>query len=96
MKKFIGALAVAVLLATALPSCSTAVRPLGITSNPVGNKCGKAEYWRILYIFGGKADAGIDKAVKTGGITQISHADFVVKNYFMGLVVKYSTNVYGE
>lgn len=96
MRKFFATLAIAALLATALPSCSTSVRPIGVTSNPVGNKCGKAEYWRILYIFGGKANAGIDKAVKTGGITHISHADFIVKNYFLGLATKYSTNVYGE
>lgn len=96
MKKVLLALAITSILSVSLPSCSTAVVPVAATSNPVGNKCGKAKYSRILFFFGGKADGGINKAAKTGGITHISHVDRVVKSYVFGLYTVYTTNVYGE
>ncbi len=96
MKKLFAAIAIASVLSLSLPSCSTAVVPIAATSNPVGNKCGKAKYSRVLWFFGGKADGGINKAAKTGGITHISHVDRVTKHYFFGIYSVYTTNVYGE
>lgn len=96
MKRLFCAIAIVMMLSCALPSCSTSVVPIAATSNPVGNKCGKAKYSRVLWLFGGAADGGINKAVKTGGITHISHVDKVVKSYFFGIYTVYTTNVYGE
>ena len=69
--------------------------PVTATSNPVGNKCGIAKTTRILTIFGGSADCGINKAAKDGGITRISHIDSFEKNY-LGIVTIYGVRVYGE
>lgn len=79
-----------------LASCATTTTPIAATSNPVGNKCGEASCTRILYFFGGSANVGLNKAVKNGGITKISHVDYVRKSCLGGLYTKYTTRVYGE
>lgn len=95
MKKF-KSLALAAISAVMFASCATTTTPITATSNPVGNKCGEASCTRVLYIFGGSSNVGINKAVKNGGITKISHVDYVQRNVLGGLVVKYTTRVYGE
>ena len=92
MKKFLGIFAVCAMIA-GMTSCKSTT-PIAVTSNPVGNKCGVAETTRILYIFGGGDNIGIDKAAKNGGITRISHVDYYSKNY--SFVQKYGVRVYGE
>lgn len=77
-------------------SCSSMTTPIAATSNPVGNKCGVASTTKILGIFGGSSNMGINKAAKLGGITQISHVDFVKKSFLGFLVQTYQTVVYGE
>lgn len=78
----------------AMASCASTT-PVTATSNPVGNKCGIAQTTRILTIFGGSADCGINKAAKNGGITRISHVDAFEKSY-LGIVTVYGVRVYGE
>jgi len=95
MKKF-KSLALAAVSVVMLASCVTTTTPIAATSNPVGNKCGEATCTRVLYIFGGSANVGLNKAVKNGGITKISHVDYVKKDCLFGLVTKYTTRVYGE
>lgn len=92
MKKvFLGLIACGALFMT---SCTT-YTPLTATSNPVGNKCGTASHWNCLFLFSGGNNLGINKAAKTGGISQISHID--VKKYtFLGLYNKTTVLVYGE
>lgn len=91
MKKTIKMLAIASVLT--LASC-TVTRPVAATSNPVGNKCGEAKTIAVFGIGGG--NNGINKAVKNGGITMISHVDNATTRHFMGIVVVNTTRVYGE
>lgn len=96
MKK-IKALALAVVSVAMLASCATTTTPVAATSNPVGNKCGEASCVRVLGIFGGSSNVGLNKAVKNGGITKISHVDYVQKKCLGGfLFSRYTTRVYGE
>ncbi len=91
MKKTMMMLAVAVVLT--LASC-TAVRPIAVTSNPVGNKCGEASVTKVFGI--GSGNNGINAAAKQGGITQISHVDYAITTHLFGLIQTYTTRVYGE
>lgn len=93
MKKFFKAFVAAGMI-FGLASCATTT-PITATSNPVGNKCGVAKTTRILTIFGGSADCGINKAAKNGGITRISHVDAFEKS-FLGIVSTFGVRVYGE
>lgn len=95
MKK-IKVFALAVIATAMFASCATTTTPIAATSNPVGNKCGEASCTRVLYFFGGSSNVGINKAVKNGGITRISHVDFIKKSCLGGLYTKYTTVVYGE
>ena len=89
--------ALAACAAAMFASCSTTTMPISATSNPVGNKCGEASCVRVLGIFGGSANVGLNKAVKNGGITKISHVDYVNKKCIGGLIYsKTTTRVYGE
>ena len=74
-------------------SCA-ATRPIAVTSNPVGNKCGEATTVKILGIFGTSSNNGINAAAKKGGITKISHVDYNTKNYILWSTQ--TTRVYGE
>lgn len=93
MKKTLKTLAAIAVGAVMFASCSTTT-PITATSNPVGNKCGEASSTRVLGMFGGSDNIGINKAAKSAGITRISHVDFVTKNYVF--VQKFTTRVYGE
>ena len=83
----------ACLVAACAISCAS-TRPGAATSNPVGNKVGVAKTTKVLSIFGGKDDMGINTAAKNGGITRISHVDIFTKNYVLWSV--YGVRVYGE
>lgn len=74
-------------------SCST-TRPVAVTSNPVGNKCGEARTVKVFGIGGG--NNGINAAAKKGGITAISHVDYNTTVHFLGIVTVQTTRVYGE
>lgn len=91
MKKFFAF--AAVVASFALTSCTT-ISPLTATSNPVGKKCGEAIAVRYLNIFPFDAEVGIDKAVKNGNITRISHVDYYTKDFI--LWKEFGVRVYGE
>ena len=96
MKK-IKFLVMAAVTAAMFASCSTVTVPISATSNPVGNKCGEASCTRVLGLFGGSNNVGLNKAVKNGGITKISHVDYVKKTCLGGMIFsKTTTRVYGE
>lgn len=92
MKKILK-LGIACVVASCAISCAT-TRPITATSNAVGNKVGVAETTRVLSLFGGKDDVGINTAAKNGGITRISHVDAFQRNYILWSV--YGVRVYGE
>lgn len=91
MKKILK-LAIVCVIASCAVGCSM-TRPIGATSNAVGNKVGIAQTMRVLG-FGGKDDTGINSAAKNGGITRISHIDAFEKSYILWTV--YGVRVYGE
>ena len=93
MKKSLKVLGMSIVATIMFASCATTT-PITATSNPVGNKCGEATATKVLGLFGGSDNIGINKAAKSAGITKISHVDFVTKNYVF--VQKYTTRVYGE
>ena len=92
MKKILK-LGIACVVASCAISCAT-TRPITATSNAVGNKVGVAKTTRVLSLFGGKDDVGINTAAKNGGITRISHVDAFQRNYILWSV--YGVRVYGE
>ena len=73
--------AMAVISAAMLASCSTVTMPISATSNPVGNKCGEASCTRVLMVFGGSSNVGLNKAVKNGGITTCCNYIYIVEFY---------------
>lgn len=92
MKK-IFKLGIVCVIASCAMSCAS-TRPVAATSNAVGNKVGVAQATKVLSLFGGKDDVGINSAAKNGGITRISHVDAFQKNYVLWMV--YGVRVYGE
>lgn len=88
----------AVAICALVSSCATISRPVSATGNSVGSKCGVAKSYLYLGgIWSSKGAAnGIDKAAKNAGITKISHVDSYETSYFLGVVVKQTTKVYGE
>ncbi len=92
MKK-IFKLGFACLIAACAVSCAS-TRPITATSNAVGNKVGVAQATKVLNLFGGKDDVGINTAAKNAGITHISHVDAFTKNYVLWSI--YGVRVYGE
>ena len=80
-----------------LCSCATISRPVAVTTNQFGTKCGEATSMIYLGLFStGGNENGIDKAAKDAGITKISHVDSYTTNYLLGIVQKQTTKVYGE
>lgn len=92
MKK-IFKIGIACIIASCAISCAS-TRPITATSNAVGNKVGIAQTTRVLNLFGGKDDVGINTAAKNGGITRISHVDAFARSYVLWTV--YGVRVYGE
>lgn len=86
--------AVLLILAASMSSCSLTL-PVNATSNPVGNKVGRATATGYLGVLFFGADASIQTAAKNGGITKISTVDIKQTSIF-GLLVTYETIVTGE
>jgi hypothetical protein len=82
-------LAIAMLLSTGCASGAYPV-PGGLYSdlkgprhavdNPTDGKTGKACATNILFLFG-TGDAGINDAMKAGGLTQVTSVDYSYRNY---------------
>ena len=62
---------------------------------PVVEKQGTSECRSILWLFAW-GDAGIQAAVKQGGLKKMSYADKTYQNIFFGLYLSEKTVVYGE
>ncbi len=69
-----------------------------ISSNsPIGPKMGEAKSSIILGLWSSKGEQNnIQEAAKNGGITKVSHVEYIDKSYFMGLVIGHTTRVFGE
>ena len=87
----------AVVLAT-LCSCATINSGAAISSNSaIGPKMGEAKSTYILGMWTSKGEKNnIKEAAKNGGITKISHVEYIDKAVCLGLWVNHTTRVYGE
>lgn len=81
----------AAIFAIAILAACSSTRPICATSNPVGEKVGKATAARILCFIPISADAGIQKAAKNGDITKISTVD--MKTFWIPLLYSSVTTV---
>ena len=90
MKKVFFALGAAALLS----SCSLTL-PVGATSNAVGSKVGTSSGTCYLQTICLDADAGIQSAAKSAGITKISTVDYRRKD-LLGLIVTHECIVTGD
>lgn len=99
MKKKIMTLAAsaAVVVAT-LCSCATINSGAAISSNsPIGPKMGEAKSTLILGLWTSKGQQNnLQKAAANGGITKISHVEYIDKSVCLGLWINHTTRVYGE
>lgn len=93
MKKLIAIAGVAATFA--LTSCSVTI-PVAATSNPVGDKVGRAKTSAIIGLFFDGGDASIQTAAKNGGIKRISTVDFKQSVYLGYLYATYETIITGE
>ena len=64
MKKSLKVLGMSIVATIMFASCATTT-PITATSNPVGNKCGEATATKVLGLFGGSDNIGINKAAKS-------------------------------
>lgn len=80
MKKMIRMAAMAAGLAV-FSGCGM-VQPVAATSHPIGPKTGYAKATTVLGVFHINGDAGILKACRNGGITEISTVERSYANYF--------------
>ena len=99
MKKSILTLAAsAVFAAVMLCSCATINSGAAISSNsPIGEKMGEAKSTIILGLWSSKGkENNLKTAAKNGGITKVSHVEYIDKVVCLGLWVKHTTRVYGE
>lgn len=98
MKKIMTMAASAAFVVASLCSCATINSGAAISSNsPVGQKVGEASSNIILGLWSSQGEQNnLQQAAKNGGITKISHVEYIDKSMFMGIVIKHTTRVYGE
>jgi len=99
MKKQIMTLAaVAAFVVATLSSCATVNCGAAISSNaPIGSKVGEASSNIYLGLWSSKGEQNdLKAAAKNGGITKVSHVEYIDKSIFMGLIIKHTTRVYGD
>ena len=98
MKKIMTLAASAAFVVASLSSCATINSGAAISSNsPVGQKVGEASSNIILGLWSSQGEQNnLQQAAKNGGITKISHVEYIDKSIFLGLVIKHTTRVYGE
>ena len=84
--------------AVMLCSCATINSGAAISSNsPVGTKMGEAKSTIILGLWSSKGEENnLQEAAKNGGISKISHVEYVDKVVCFGLWIEHTTRVYGE
>jgi hypothetical protein len=90
MKNIFLSLCAAILLA----SCSLTL-PVGATSNTIGSKVGTSSGTCYLGVICLDADAGIQSAARSAGITKISTVDYRQKN-MLNLIITHECIVTGE
>lgn len=97
-KAFMTFAASAAVVAATLCSCATVNSGAAISSNsPVGPKMGEAKSTIILGIWSSKGkENNLQKAAQNGGITKISHVEYIDKSVCLGLWINHTTRVYGE
>jgi F0F1-type ATP synthase delta subunit len=98
MKKNFMKFAAAVIAACTLASCATINSGAAISSNSaVGSKMGEAQSTIICGLVSTQGEQNnIKQAAANGGITKISHVEYVDQSIIGGLIIKHTTRVYGE
>ena len=96
--KFMMILASVGVTLTMLCSCVTVNSGAAISSNsPVGPKMGEAKSTIYLGLWSSQGEQNnIQQAAKNGGITKISHVEYVDVSKFFGLIIDHTTRVFGE
>jgi hypothetical protein len=98
MKKMLSMAAAAFLTASLFVSCATINSGAAISSQaPIGSKVGEAKSTIYLGLWSSQGENNdLQKAAKNGGITKISHVEYIDKSIFLGLVIEHITRVYGD
>ena len=98
MKKYFAIVAVALMTAASFSSCCSVNYPQYSSATPaIGSKVGEASSKTILGFIGkGGPKATLKDAADNGGITKIYHVERTEKIYFLGIVQKHTTRVYGD
>ncbi len=98
MKKIMKMVAIATVAVVTFTSCSTINSGAAISSNsPIGSKMGEAKSTIIFGLWSSKGEENnIKTAAKNGGISKVSHVEYVDKSICLGLVVKHTTRVFGD
>ena len=99
MKKTILSLtASAVFAVVMLCSCATINSGASLSDNSYANaKMGEAKSTIILGLWSSKGEENnIKEAAKNGGISKITHVEYIDKMVCFGLWIEHTTRVYGE
>lgn len=88
----------ATLVASMLTSCATINSGAAISDNAtIGSKVGEAKSTVILGLWSSKGKQNdLQQAAKNGGITKVSHVEYIDKAVCFGLWIEHTTRVYGE
>ncbi len=81
-----------------LSSCITVNSGAAISSNShIGTKVGEAQSGIILGLWSTKGQQNnIREAARQGGITTVTHVEYIDQSVLGGLYIKHTTRVYGQ
>jgi hypothetical protein len=98
MKKNLMKLAAVAIAALTMASCATINSGAAISTNaPIGSKMGEAQSTIILGLWSSQGEQNnIKQAAANGGITKISHVEYIDQSIIGGIVIKHTTRVFGE
>ena len=88
----------AALAVSMLTSCATINSGAALAEKaPIGQKVGEATSTYILGLWSSKGEQNnIKQAAANGGITKISHVEYIDQSIIGGIVIKHTTRVFGE
>lgn len=97
-KTFFSLAASAVLAVVIFCSCATINSGATLSDNSYANaKMGEAKSTIILGLWSSKGEENnIKEAAKNGGITKITHVEYIDKMVCFGIYTEHTTRVYGE
>lgn len=103
MRKSMMRLALVMICALTLSGCAllyndlkTPLPDLTVTADAQGRShVGRASCTSYVWLVS-VGDCSVEAAMKDGGVTKVHHVDSEIKNYALGLYVKFTTVVYGD